>query len=669
VAGAAYSPDGLRIVTASFDKSARVWDAGSGQQLLMLRGHTDRLESAAFSGDGQRIITAALDKTARVWSAGNPLRSLPGHTDELSTAQFSPDGQRILTASADKTARIWDGTSGKSLLILSGHDDQVRAAAFSPDGRRVGTAAWDGTARLWDAATGNQLLVLRGHTERLEGVGFSSDGRRLVTAARDATVRVWDAASGAQLRVLTAGTEHVPRPEFSPDGRRIVGGASNGTVHVWDADSGKELLVLRGHTDFVNTASWSPDGRLLVTASNDATARVWDSESGRQLLLLSGHTDRVRAASFSRNGRHIVTASWDKTARIWDAVNGALLRVLNGDTHRLESAAFSPDGRRVVTASDDITARVWEADAGSLDMQADWAEAAQFESLTSAERFRLGLSPRTQLRLWRADETQCDELAAAPYDPLRRAPGVTVDQISKDEASRACAQALSGSGGSGRLLYQHGRTLTARGDFAGARRDFEQALATGYPVAAIDLAGLLSQPSAGMLDTRRAISLYEQAWGEGVAVAAFELGRMYQNGVRRGPDTDAYVLDPKESLAWDWYQKGAAKDEPNSLARFAEKEARAALAAENAESTNAHLLEAFSHYAAASERAQLEDWPDDAWRDWRYQRASIAHLLAGKGMMEDVAVRYDAVRRKYAPQQTVWKRFRSPSASTDWRAR
>jgi len=95
------------------------------------------------------------------------------------------------------------------------------------------------------------------------------------------------------------------------------------------------------------------------------------------------------------------------------------------------------------------------------------------------------------------------------------------------------------------------------------------------------------------------------------------------------------------------------------LARFAEKGDGEALAADNADSRNAHLLQAFSHYAAASERARLEDWPDDAWRNWRYRRAAIARLLAGEGMMEHVAARYDAIRRKYTPQQTIWQRLQS----------
>ena len=69
VASAAFSPDGSRIVTASSDKTARVWDAATGKEIAVLRGHEDEVTSAAFSPDGSRIVTASWDKTARIWDA------------------------------------------------------------------------------------------------------------------------------------------------------------------------------------------------------------------------------------------------------------------------------------------------------------------------------------------------------------------------------------------------------------------------------------------------------------------------------------------------------------------------------------------------------------------------------------------------------------------------
>jgi WD40 repeat protein len=110
VSAASFSPDGQRIVTASEDRTARVWDAATGKELARLQGHEGNVSAAWFSPDGQRIVTASLDKTARVWDAatGKELARLQGHEDHVSAASFSPDGKHVVTASSDKTARVWD---------------------------------------------------------------------------------------------------------------------------------------------------------------------------------------------------------------------------------------------------------------------------------------------------------------------------------------------------------------------------------------------------------------------------------------------------------------------------------------------------------------------------------------------------------------------------------
>ena len=194
VSGAAFSPDGKRIVTASLDKTARVWDAATGQPIgEPLKGHEDLVYSAAFSPDGKRIVTASWDKTARVWDTGQPIgEPLRGHEGRVYSAAFSPDGKRVVTASLDKTARVWDAATGQPIgEPLKGHDGFVWRAAFSPDGKRIVTASWDKTARVWDAATGKPIgEPLKGHEGSLLSAAFSPDGKRIVTASSDKTARV-----------------------------------------------------------------------------------------------------------------------------------------------------------------------------------------------------------------------------------------------------------------------------------------------------------------------------------------------------------------------------------------------------------------------------------------------------------------------------------------------
>ena len=132
-----------------------------GAELVWLTWETHRVNACAWSPDGTRLATASGDRTARVWDAatGQPTLTLTGHTDSVNACAWSPDGTRLATASGDRTARVWDTTTGQPTLTLTGHTDSVRASEWSPDGTRLATASDDRTIRLWDGEGGQPVRI------------------------------------------------------------------------------------------------------------------------------------------------------------------------------------------------------------------------------------------------------------------------------------------------------------------------------------------------------------------------------------------------------------------------------------------------------------------------------------------------------------------------------
>jgi len=131
--------------------------------LAVLRGHGSFVNSAVFSPDGARIVTASADRTIRLWeiTTASGIEVFP-RENVVNTAAYSPDGTRLVIASGEDSAFICDATTGVQLAELRGHTGFVTSAAFSPDGAHVVTASADHTARLWNAATGEQVPCCMG---------------------------------------------------------------------------------------------------------------------------------------------------------------------------------------------------------------------------------------------------------------------------------------------------------------------------------------------------------------------------------------------------------------------------------------------------------------------------------------------------------------------------
>jgi WD40 repeat protein/serine/threonine protein kinase len=391
----AVSPNRKLIATGGNDRNAyvKIWNAETGDLIpTTFVGHRDDVLSVAFSRDGTRLLTSSYDKTARLWdvATGKELQTYVGHNWWVWSAAFSRDESQIVTASQDGTCIVWSTESGKAGPPFTGHAGPAYAAAFSADGRSVVSGGYDNRVLIWQPDQvepfNYELVVskngvnpppkyraLEGHTGPVHTVAFSPNGKLVLSGSNDNTVKLWDFASGKLIKSLRGHGGWVDSAVFSPDldSHWVLSGSHDNGIKLWNIQGYEEVRVLQGqvfqgHTDAVLSAAASRDGKRIVTASRDRTAKMWDAATGKLLKdFEEGHEYLASTSAFFPDGKRLLTAAADNTTRTWDLTTGTQLLRLDR-TGRGSVAVLSHDGKFVLTGSDEPTAQLWNAATGEL---------------------------------------------------------------------------------------------------------------------------------------------------------------------------------------------------------------------------------------------------------------------------------------------------------------
>ena len=276
VRSVAIFPDGARLLSGSWDDTARIWDLAGAQLPLVLRDHGRNVWDVAVSPRGDRIVTGGSDGVFLSRADGSILQRLtigvftpepafscdgtllayetePGSlrvvqtgdgttrdtwvahgTDHIGEIAFDPaDPRRLVSGGQDDVVRLWSA-DGQALGVLHRHDGNVRAVAFDPTGRIVLSGGTDDVVRRRDLARGVDLPPLTGHENWVTSIAVSPGGRFIASGSWDNTLRIWDAATGRQLHRLSPnGIGNILSVAFSPDGRQIATGSEDGTVRLF----------------------------------------------------------------------------------------------------------------------------------------------------------------------------------------------------------------------------------------------------------------------------------------------------------------------------------------------------------------------------------------------------------------------------------------------------
>lgn len=360
MANAVYSPDGRLVATGSLGgDTVQLWNAVTGKQIRSFEGHTGPVNSVAFSPDGRYLLTGSDDKTARLWDvkSGQQIRT-------IEMPRFVP--KEDTAAAPAKNSHPTDDEANRATIKLTSdnfeekYERRVRLVAFSPDGTMVLSVSMDGNAQFWDTATGQ---AIRTFSREIECAAFSPDGRTLLTDSEGHGALLWDVRTGSLIRSLQGNTYDVNGVAFSPDSRYFLIGSSDETARLWDTAIGQQVHALRGHTSDVRAVAFSPDGRTVLTGSGDKTgggdktARLWNADTGQLVRTLKGFKDPVGFVAFAPDGKSVLTGvaqfrAGGDAARQWDAATGEQIHSFEALPNSIrEPVAFSPDGRFVLTGS------------------------------------------------------------------------------------------------------------------------------------------------------------------------------------------------------------------------------------------------------------------------------------------------------------------------------
>ncbi len=219
-----------------------------------------------FCRDGF-LVSASRDKTIKIWelATGFCTRTLHGHAEWVRSAIPSDDGRWLLSCSTDQTARIWDLSTGETKVELRDHDHVVEVAIFAPVSAYAALRELAGLVAPKDASA-------------------SAPGQFAATGSRDKTIKIWDSA-GQCLKTLTGHDNWVRGLAFSPNGKNLLSVSDDKTMRIWDLKTGRCAKTIDAHAHFCTSIAWGKakiEAPIPPAQDTDAAAGANGSNAVKQ---------------------------------------------------------------------------------------------------------------------------------------------------------------------------------------------------------------------------------------------------------------------------------------------------------------------------------------------------------------------------------------------------
>jgi WD40 repeat protein len=360
-----FSPDGRQVVSGARNGPARMWRVETGQQVMVIHGHSSGVRDAVFSPDGSMLATVGSDRRVVVSDVLDyqDVSSLIDFSPwQLTAFAFTSDGRRLLSGS--NQVRLWDldrraarftARHGivSSLAVhpndeefAAGHEDgkvvllgkdgktlesrEMKgfplALRYADGGQRVLVAGWDNAVYSWNPAQREQPQRILGPLGKVDRRGvwrtsclaaFSAEGDLVAYAERGQAPAVWSLQTRQKLVALSNAPASVTAIAFDREGTRLALGGEKGELQIRDARTGELTTTFPGHPMDVAGLAFTPDGSRLASVAGDGVVKFWDPAAGAEVLSLRGHATYDSVLAFSPDGEDCVVGGWDGFVRLW----------------------------------------------------------------------------------------------------------------------------------------------------------------------------------------------------------------------------------------------------------------------------------------------------------------------------------------------------------------
>lgn len=289
------------------------------QPKVILTAHRSYVNQVIFSDDGESFLSASADKTIKIWDRKTlkVIRTLSGDPSYINTLLLSDDGQWVISGSADRNIRIWSFDTGKILHTLSGHQGYINSLVLAQNGQILYSGDSEGMIIVWDLKTFTPIYRLKAHNHAINSLILVPNSPILISASADKTIKLWNLTTQKEIRILKGHSSYVNALALTGNGETLISASADQSIKLWDIITGQEQQTFQGHTSYVMALQYHSNKNLLASSSADGTIRFWNMETGKNQIIIKDNQP-IKSFALSPDWQEVVTISDDKIIKVWN---------------------------------------------------------------------------------------------------------------------------------------------------------------------------------------------------------------------------------------------------------------------------------------------------------------------------------------------------------------